>query len=155
MLRLGQGWRIRGRGSHSFIAEILKSFHQSFGVKLRPIPLQRFDQDTAHYVAFKGYVVRKQHFGCASSDGGLHRSHPRARHRRGPAADLDANGQGAAGPRGRLISGSSKGTHKPDWNLPDRAYRRARNVTSHLHTFRGVRPPNHLATVLKVMPPPS
>ena len=44
---------------HVEVAEILKSVHQSFGVELRPVPFQRFDQDAARYVAFKGHVVRR------------------------------------------------------------------------------------------------
>src|SRR5271166_1727603 len=45
--------------SHVEVAEILKSFHQSFGVELWPVPFQRFDQDAAREVAFKGHIVRR------------------------------------------------------------------------------------------------
>ena len=44
---------------HVEVANILKSVHQSFGVELRPVPFQCFDQDAARYVAFQGHVVRR------------------------------------------------------------------------------------------------
>ena len=41
------------------VAEILESCNQSFGVKLRAVAFQRFDQNVGRHVSFERYVIRR------------------------------------------------------------------------------------------------